>query len=537
MFVDFEKVAELKINLEIIALGQMKLDFQAFPKDLTNLHINKGTFKTLGVWFSKGHNESAHLNYDDRLDKIKMILQIWRQRSLSWKGRIMIIKTLILPQVTHLFGMTYTPQTFLDQLDKLIFSFLWGDKPHRIKRETIIAMIEDGGLKMPDIYSFHMAQKIMCVKNLIAEDGKVLNLFLTTTGVQKFELKHRLSPAYLKKLTCSPFYAQLLQCWFDFKTDHPENKNIILNEYLFLNSHITINNCIIHPKDVGLDSSFIDLRLNDIVGSNNELYTSAEILQKFNSNTNLLCIYSLLSAIPTKWKQNINTPSPNFRRSPNFSFILNNSAVPLEKVTSKNIYCEIVKRKIKPPSALSTWLNLFPFLENFNWQKVYSLVYSISKEPYLQTFQYKVLNRSINCRYNLYKWNVLTSGKCYYCPEIDTIEHHFYYCGISKRFWNNVYNWLHGIIRLSIDLSVCEILFGLVHFAYGDKETFNTLNFVVLLGKWYINNCKNSEKELLMSPFLNIVKNKLTILKMNYELSAKSDVYKSKFAKLDKILL
>ena len=111
----------------------MKLDCQVLQKEVGSLRINNGNFKTLGIWFSKCHNESAHLNYNDRMDKTKTILQIWRQRSLSWKGCIMIKKTLILPQVTHLFGMPYTPQTFLDQLDKLIFNFLWSNKPHRIK--------------------------------------------------------------------------------------------------------------------------------------------------------------------------------------------------------------------------------------------------------------------------------------------------------------------------------------------------------------------------------------------------------------------
>ena len=123
----------------------------------------------------------------------------------------------------------------------------------------------------------------------------------------------------------------------------------------------------------------------------------------------------------------------SFILSSNFSLILNNNIVPIEKVTSKKIYCEILRGKIKPPSALGTWLNLFPFLENFNWQKVYSLVYSISKEPHLQTFQYKVLNRSINCRYNLYKWHILSSSKCCYCSDIDMIEHHFYYTVLSQK--------------------------------------------------------------------------------------------------------
>ena len=96
----------------------------------------------------------------------------------------MIIKTLVLSQVTHLFSMTYTPLKILEQLDKLIFSFLWNNKPPRVKRETIIATVDDGGLRMPDIFAFHSAQKIITLKNLIVEDGKCLNLFQSLCGIK-----------------------------------------------------------------------------------------------------------------------------------------------------------------------------------------------------------------------------------------------------------------------------------------------------------------------------------------------------------------
>ena len=112
----------------------------------------------------------------------------------------MIIKTLILLQVTHLFSMTYTPLKFLEQLDKLIFSFLWSDKPPRVKGETIIAKIEDGGLRRPDIFAFHSAQKITTMKNLIVEDDKCLNLFQSICGIGKYLLDHKLSEKELEKI-------------------------------------------------------------------------------------------------------------------------------------------------------------------------------------------------------------------------------------------------------------------------------------------------------------------------------------------------
>ena len=139
----------------------MTIKHSDVPKQLVKLKINRSIFKTLGIWFAKAPNQCIELNYDERLKKINCMLQIWKQRNFfSWKGHIMIIKTLVLSQVTHLFSMTYAPLNFLEQLDKLIFSFLWNNKPPRVKRETIIATVDDGGLRMPDIFVFILHKKL-----------------------------------------------------------------------------------------------------------------------------------------------------------------------------------------------------------------------------------------------------------------------------------------------------------------------------------------------------------------------------------------
>ena len=71
--------------------------------------------------------------------------------------------------------MLYTPPYVLDKLKKLILNFLWNNKPPRVKYETMIANIKDGGLKLPDITSFHNAQKIFWIKRLETSEGKWKN--------------------------------------------------------------------------------------------------------------------------------------------------------------------------------------------------------------------------------------------------------------------------------------------------------------------------------------------------------------------------
>ena len=540
IFLEFEKIAGLKINLEkceVIELGPMKLDLSSFGKELSNLKVNRSSFRTLGVWFSKNCDESVRLNYEERFQKIETLIQIWGQRNLSWKGRIMIIKTLILSQVTHLFSMIFTPMQFLERLDTLIFKFLWQNKPPRIKRETIIASIKDGGLRMPDIHAFHIAQKVMCMKNLILEDGKGLSLFLETSGIRKSMLNHKLNEQYFSQFCLYPFHKQILNCWFGMKSTHPVSRNEILNEYIFENVLVTINNKPLHPKDFGLGLSMIDLRVADIISNDNRFYTPLEFVQKLKCNINFLYYFSIIGAIPRNWKSEVGGEKCNFVQIPDFSILINKKTVATKKLTSKKLYWEMLNSKTKPPTAIDKWLDLFPFLEHFNWEKIYTNVYKISDEPYLQTFQYKIINRTVNCRHNLHRWKLLASGKCYYCEETDTIEHHFFYCLSSSHFWIEVSNLLFHALNCVFKLSVCEVLFGIIECTYADNETVASLNLLILLGKWYINQCKNGEREMQVASFVNLLKEKLKILKMNSLSEIGLDNYYRMYGKLDALLL
>lgn len=72
----------------------------------------------------------------------------------------------------------------LETIDTLIFIFFMEWQTNSVKRETIKASIVNGGLRMPDNCAFHTAEKVMTMKNLIVENGKYLNLFLTITDIK-----------------------------------------------------------------------------------------------------------------------------------------------------------------------------------------------------------------------------------------------------------------------------------------------------------------------------------------------------------------
>ena len=65
----------------------------------------------------------------------------------------------------------------------------------------------------------------------------------------------------------------------------------------------------------------------------------------------------------------------------------------------------------KPPTSIETWINIFPLLETENWNSIVLRTIKITKETYLQSFQYKILNRILNCKDKLFKWKIKPDNK------------------------------------------------------------------------------------------------------------------------------
>ena len=84
-----------------------------------------------------------------------------------------------------------------------MFTFLWNEKPDRIKRDQIIQEYENGGLKMIDIDSFVDGLKSTWIKRFIHQPEskitKLYSIFLENYG-NYFMLKNRIKPDDTNKL-------------------------------------------------------------------------------------------------------------------------------------------------------------------------------------------------------------------------------------------------------------------------------------------------------------------------------------------------
>ena len=512
---DFEKCSGLKLNMSktvIIPIGKNRCKSIRLPKEINKLTITTDAFKTLGIWFSHDYREASKLNFDNKLQSMENILNIWTSRNLSWKGKVVIIKTLVIPQISHLLALCYCPENILKKIDKVLFNFLWNKKPAKIKRETITSNYVDGGIRMPDIFSVHVTAKISWIKRLISEEtehNKWTNLMWYMLNFEKYLIHNKIPKSYCDNCL-TIFHRQLLECWQSIKNRPPVGVEEIINEYIFDNIYICSNNIPLSAKSFKLSKlSTKNIKVKDLISINGKMQNHTQVKEKTKWNISILNYNIICSAIPNSWLRKLTNLSGNIKIQNEVTIRIKHRLMNLSNVNNKALYWEIIGNNKREPTALNTWIDLFPFLDSTPWNMIFKSVHKKILQPYFQTFQYKIVHRTLNCNYNLYKWKIKETPFCTYCDHIDTLEHHLYLCVYSKRFWELFDKWITINLNIRLNLTICEVLLG-KHF-HNENVKSDAINLLIIYGKWYINTCRTNKVDISFPQFLRTCEHKVKI--------------------------
>ena len=66
--------------------------------------------------------------------------------------------------------MIYVEDAIIKRIEKLLYNFIWTNNVHKVKKSTIIAPIEDGGVGMIDLNLCNLAANGSWVRILLNND-------------------------------------------------------------------------------------------------------------------------------------------------------------------------------------------------------------------------------------------------------------------------------------------------------------------------------------------------------------------------------
>ena len=493
---------------------------------------SQNSFKTLGVIFMSDREQMSHKNFTDCYKKIKTQLNIWRQRSLSLKGKVTILKALMVPKTIYLANMLFVPRWFIRDVDKLFFDFLWDSKPSKIKKSTIIGDLREGGLKMPHIESIIQSLKLSWVKRLLVNEQnlKWKNLCCETMGLTLEELR---SPASLKHIRkkCPLFYAQIVDIWSNVNIKKPENTEEVLCQPLWGNASILIEG---KPITEGYKEWRVrNIKyIQDITNMNSgKILEFGELTRIHSLPLDVMKYNSLICAIPGEWKRMLqSSPAPLTFCEPQLEFpkvYVRGKWTSIDTMQNTDFYRLQIEKVFSPPTAIKKWVLIHPQLEQLNWAERFLSPYIASRSTKIQSFQYKILNRVVGCRKNLLVWNITQDNLCPECELTDTIEHRFFECHSVERMWKNFEVWFQNATSTQINLDVLTILLGTNN--EGTDGLLLLLDFCICIGKWYIHREKQQDKPISFLNFLFELKKHIDIEKTQLSLEGKIEVFNSKW--------
>ena len=460
---------------------------------------------TLGISITDNEQEMTEINYRPKIKQITDTLNIWNSRTLTLKGKITIINTLIIPKILYIANVITTPTHIVKELEKIITKFIWNNKPSKIAKHVITQKIENAGLKMVDITCKIDSLKIGWLKRLIDNSTakwKAIPLKLAKKINIKLLLKMRLDQNSPILYTMPTFYSNIIKYWNKIR-DKPENIQDYTEEIIWNNTLIQVDKRSIYWTQ-WINNGI--LQIADLINNNNEIISLTD-LQNMGIKTNFLTRQQLINSIPTELIKTIKNVIFMKKHEIELNITIGHRKYDLDIIQTKEIYWKTVENNIQEPSAIEKWNEK---LEIDSWPQIFKLPYKCTRKTKLQTLQYKIIHRIFPCNYWLQKIKIKESDICNFCNNADTIEHYFYNCTMCAIFWKKLLRWWNNISDTEIEsLNEYEIIFGIPI----NIEVINNLNFIILLGKSYIFAQKQKSDDLFFIHFLLILKNELEIEK------------------------
>ena len=271
----FSRFSGLSVNddkTKLFGIGPQKLEQEEF------YHKTCTSIKILGIYFDYHKTTRRNLNFNSILKSIKKTLNMWRWRGLTLLGRIQIVKTFAIPKFMYKASLISVSEDLIKDVIKLLYGFIWNGND-MIKRTALINDIENGGLKMLDVQSMILSQRVVALKLFIEDYNSpwksILETFLGDIG-GKFNLccnfDTRKLPIYLPD-----FYKECLDAWSDINTSSVVSYDDVVNQNVWDNKFILIENKSCYIKHLVAHGI---VKIGDLISDNGRFLESQILLQQ-----------------------------------------------------------------------------------------------------------------------------------------------------------------------------------------------------------------------------------------------------------------
>uniref|UniRef100_A0A8C5LQL6 Reverse transcriptase domain-containing protein n=1 Tax=Leptobrachium leishanense TaxID=445787 RepID=A0A8C5LQL6_9ANUR len=113
----------------------------------------------LGIWLTADSSMLFAANFLPLFNTVQEDLTKWKMKTLSWIGRINVIKMNVLPRILYLFQALpiLIPEAFFRSIRSTLTRFIWPTKGARLQYRTLNLPKASGGLVLPNFTWYYYA--------------------------------------------------------------------------------------------------------------------------------------------------------------------------------------------------------------------------------------------------------------------------------------------------------------------------------------------------------------------------------------------
>lgn len=431
--------------------------------------------KILGIFFGRNKKECEVLNWNDKVKKIKQILNLWRHRDLTIQGRAVVINTMLMSKLWYSLSVLSMPKWARDSIQKECIQFLWNYGAHLVSYKTIVGDKHNGGLMLNDIYLKMLSFRLKFLAKYFCTSKDFLWKHILKYHLSKICSLGANSEIFLLRLfsqdlpTLPQFYKEMFSAWYAIEdyVIFNQKESDVYNFCLFCNPKVTnkgkmlkwnvfIKAGVTHVKHIAyevipgfLPSSYI-----------------VDIIQEYDPDVNVLAIKenyrTLLESIPREWTEYVKEKEfHNMAFLADFCVKYENQSIVFSTCTVKIFYKLLIHKLFQHPVSNSFWKEKFNIDDSDVFFKRWGTLLESYKPPEIIELDFKMYHNAIFTYEKLFKIGKTESNCCPICSlQNEDIIHLFIGC-----------NELHEFINKFVVYHL-ETLFKDV-----DVNIFNTLRF------------------------------------------------------------
>ena len=538
----FGSLSGLKLNrnkTEGFWLGKLKHSRDKFE----NVNWCTNPIKSLGVYFGYNYKECQKLNFEKQFKKCENIINDWNKRNITLIGKIVVVKSLILPNLTYLASNTIISKDNIQRFKTLIYNFIWKSKRDKIKRTTLSKDYSEGGLRMIDIdlyiKSIQTRWIIKLQENKCDNWTVIPRFYLNKFGKNLLLFKMNLNNVRdLDTATfgsMSEFYQQLVKTWISIKggqTKSPKNFLDVRKQVIWGNNFIRLNRkCLFFKNWIQNDIIYI----NDIIDNQGFISENLILAKLSNKEDWIRQVLLIKKAIPKHWQNMLKLESSyktnvNINRSEHLHILFNQYLTP--NTSNKEIYKILLNQNIQDkPVGFLMWERFFHKNLSSVLQNTSTFIFDYLNDNKLKMFKWKIIHFILPCNDLLFKWKILDTNLCTYCNTKDDYEHFFFLCRYNHEYWQEIYKLftflqidkhlfclenlvtgykIHDIAYFEINYILTIVFFSIykAHYASNQKEKKVNI-FSIFKTEIYniiaLHNSRKEKQSMLMSKILRYI--------------------------------